>query len=176
MRRGVSEAEEKVSTAAALLNSFLFLGVLKYQSVHPEWAFWCLLALGAIEFTLGQLPLTRRRRTAFVILSTIGATLLAVAPLFRYSGLRLPVLWLAEAEALFLAGVFTREILFRWLGIAIELLVAGHMFLFDTRHLFNLREIKAEDFSDPRRAAVFLFAASSSSPIPIGSLAAGRTF
>lgn len=159
VRRNVSEAEEKISTVAALLNSFLLLSVLKYQSVHPEWAFWCLLALGAVEFTLGQLPITRKRRTAFIILSTIGAILFAAAFPFRYSGLRLPVLWLAEAEALVLAGVFTREILFRWLGIAVELLVAGHLFLVDTQHLGALRDARAADFSDPRRALLFLLAA-----------------
>jgi len=159
LRRGVSEEEEKVSTFAALLNSFLLLGVMKYQSVHPEWAFYALLALGAVEFTLGQLPITRRRRAAFVVLSVIGATLMVVAIPFRYSGERLSILWLAEAEAVFLAGVFTREILFRGLGIVIELLVAGHLFFVDTRHLFDLREAKAEDFIDPRRTMVFAIAA-----------------
>ncbi len=153
------EVEERISTVAALLNSFLFLGLLKYQSVHPEWAFRCLLALGAIEFTLGQLPANRRRRTPFVILSTIGSTLIAAALPLKYSGATLPVLWLAEAEALFLAGVFTREVLFRWLGIAAEFLVAGRMFFVDTQQISQLRETKATDFSDPRRAMVFALAA-----------------
>ena len=159
LRHELSEEEERVSTVAALLNSFLLLSVMKYQSVHPEWAFYALLAIGTIEFALGQLPITRRRRTAFVILSTLGAILLVAAFPFRYSGGRLSVLWLAEAEALFLAGVFTREMLFRWLGIAVELLVAGHMFFVDTHQLYLLREAKATDFSDPRRAVMFALAA-----------------
>ncbi len=159
LRRNVTEAEERISTVGALLNSFLFLGVMKYQAVHPQWAFYALLVIGSVEFTLGQLPITRRRRTAFIILSTIGATLVAVAFPFKYSGLRLPVLWMAEAEALVLAGIFTREILFRWLGIAAELLVAGHMFIFDTAYLGALRDAKAVDFSDPRRATAFGLAA-----------------
>ncbi len=159
LRKSVTEAEERISTVGALLNSFLFLGVMKYQAVHPQWAFYALLVIGAVEFTLGQLPITRRRRTAFIILSTIGATLVAVAFPFKYSGLRLPVLWLAEAEALVLAGIFTREILFRWLGIAAELLVAGHMFIYDTGYLGALRDAKAADFSDPRRATAFGLAA-----------------
>ena len=159
LRRDLSEAEEKISTAGALLNSSLLLAILKYQSVHPEWAFWALLALGTIEFALGQLPITRRRRTAFVILSTIGATLVAAAFPFRYSGMRLSVLWLAEAEALVLAGVFTPEALFRWLGITMELLVAGHIFIVDTQHLGALRDTRAADFSDLRRAMVFALAA-----------------
>jgi len=158
-RRIDAPQEENISTVAALLNTFLFHALIKYQSVHPELAFWFLLSVGAVEFTLGQLPVTRRRRTAFVILSTLGATLMVAAFPYRYSGGSLSVIWLAEAEALFLAGVFTREILFRGLGIAVELLVAGHMFFVDTHHLFDLREAKAMDFSDPRRAAVFALAA-----------------
>ena len=115
---------EAVSTVAALLNSFLLLSVMKYQSVHPELAFRFLLALGVVEFLLGQLPVARRRRTAFVILSTIGVTFMVAALPFKYSGATLPILWLAEAEALFLAGVFTREIVFRRLGLITGVLVA----------------------------------------------------
>lgn len=158
-RRIDAPQEENISTVAALLNTFLFHALIKYQSVHPELAFWFLLSVGSVELVLGQLPITRRRRTAFVILTTLGATMLLAAFPYRYSGGQLSVIWLAEAEALFLAGVFTREILFRWLGIAAELLVAGHMFLVDTRHLFDLREAKAADFSDPRRALIFALAA-----------------
>jgi hypothetical protein len=69
------------------------------------------------------------------------------------------VLWLAEGEALFIAGIFFREVLFRGLGVVIELLVAGHMFIVDVHNLFNLREARATDFSDPRRAAMFGIAA-----------------
>jgi hypothetical protein len=158
-RRIDAPEEENVSTVAALLNTFLFHYVIKYQSVHPELAFWFLLSVGSVELVLGQLPVTRRRRTAFVILSTIGVTLLVAAFPFRYSGGRLSVLWLMEAEAFFLAGVFTREILFRWLGILAQVLVAGHMLFVDARHLFDLRDARGIDFSDPRRALVFALAA-----------------
>ncbi len=127
LRRTTAAATERVSTVAALLNTCLLLSVMKYQSVHPEWAFRFLLLLGAVEFTLGQLPSTRRHRPAFVVLSTIGATLLVAALPFKYSGATLPILWLAEAEALFLAGVFTREIVFRRLGLLASLLVAFQM-------------------------------------------------
>lgn len=158
-RRIDAPEEENVSTVAALLNTFLFHYVIKYQSVHPELAFWFLLSVGSVELVLGQLPVTRRRRTAFVILSTIGVTLLVAAFPFRYSGGRLSVIWLMEAEAFFLAGVFTREILFRWLGILAQVLVAGHMLFVDARHLFHLRDARGVDFSDPRRALVFALAA-----------------
>src|SRR5262249_23545665 len=43
-RNIASEHEEQISTVAGLLNSILLMGVLKYQSIHPEWAFWALLA------------------------------------------------------------------------------------------------------------------------------------
>lgn len=119
--------EEAVSTAAALLNTILLLGVLKYQALHPEMAFYFLLALGAAELALGQLPATHKRRTAFVILTTLGATFLLAGPVYKLSGAALPVVWLAEAEAFFLAGVFTREIVFRRLGMIAGLIVAAKM-------------------------------------------------
>jgi hypothetical protein len=117
-------AEEKTSAVAALLNTFLLLGVMKYQSVHPEWAFRFLLLLGAVEFVLGQLPITRGRRAAFIVLSVVGATLVVAAIPFKYSGETLPILWLAEAEALFIAGIFLDEIVFCRLGLLASLLVA----------------------------------------------------
>ena len=124
VRKVDGKAQEAVSSVAALLNTFMLLSLLKYQAAHPELAFRCLLALGAVELILGQLPITRRRRTAFIILTTLGATFLAVALPFKFSGAPLSVLLLAEAEAFFLAGVFTREIVFRRLGMLTGLLVA----------------------------------------------------
>ena len=48
--------EEHVSTVAALLNTLLLLGIMKFQSVHPELAFYALLGIGAAEFVFAQLP------------------------------------------------------------------------------------------------------------------------
>ena len=137
LRRGVSEAEEKVSTVAALLNTFLLLGLMKYQSVHPEWAFRFLLLLGAVEFVLGQLPMARRRHAPFVVLSVVGATLMVAAIPFKYSGETLPVLWLAEAEALFLAGVFLHEIVFCRLGLLASMLVAFQLDRFALHQIYD---------------------------------------
>ena len=134
-----SQAEERVSTVAALLNTFLLLGVMKYQSVHPEWAFRFLLLLGAIEFVLGQLPIARRRRAAFVVLSVLGATLMVAAIPFKYSGETLPILWLAEAEALFLAGVFLDEIVFCRLGLLASMLVAFQLDRFALHQIYDLQ-------------------------------------
>lgn len=124
VRKVADPRQEAISSFGALLNTILLLSLLKYQAAHPELTFWCLLGLGAVELTLGQLPVTRRRRAAFVILTTLGAVFLCAAPVFRFSGATLPVLLLAEAEIFFLAGVFTREIVFRRLGMLAGLLVA----------------------------------------------------
>ncbi len=126
-RRIQRGAQEHVSTLAALLNTCSLLVLFKYQSVRPQLAFYALLVLGAVELTLGQLPVARRRRTAMVILSTIGVVLLVAAIPFKYSGTDMAIIWLAQAEALFLAGVFTREVLFRRFGMLAALLTAADM-------------------------------------------------
>src|SRR5215472_3998397 len=116
--------QESVSTAAALLNPLLFLGVMKYQSFHPEWAFAALLTMGAVEFGLGQLPVSRRRRDPFQVLSSLGAVLMVAAVPFKYSGNAMELLWLAGAEVFLLAGILTRERLFRGFGLILSVLIA----------------------------------------------------
>ncbi|HME34476.1 MAG TPA: DUF2339 domain-containing protein [Candidatus Sulfotelmatobacter sp.] len=137
--RHCDERRERVSTIAALLNSVGLLALLKYQSVHPQWTFWALLALGTVEIVLSLLPVTRRRRVAFLILSTIGATLLVAAMPFRFTGARLDGLWLLEAETLLLAGVFVREIHFRRLGMLASLLTPIYLLSGEVGTLFGLR-------------------------------------
>jgi Predicted membrane protein (DUF2339) len=119
-----SHEEESVSTIAGLLNPLLFLAVMKYQSFHPEWAFYALLGLGATEFALGQLPVSRRRVAPFQVLSCLGAAFMVAAVPFKYSGNSLEMLWLAGGEAFLMAGIFTRERLFRGLGLIVSSLVA----------------------------------------------------
>lgn len=126
-RRVASHEEELVSTIAGLLNPLLFLAVMKYQSFHPEWAFYALLGLGAIEFTLGQLPVSRARKAPFRVLSSLGAALMIAAFPFKYSGGALEMLWLAGGEAFLLAGIFTRERLFRGFGLIVSALVVVHV-------------------------------------------------
>ncbi len=160
-RRIQGEAQEQVSTLAALLNTCSLLVLFKYQSVRPELAFYALLVLGAIELTLGQLPVTRRRRTAVVILSTIGTILLVAAIPFKYSGTDMAIIWLAEAEALFLAGVFTREVLFRRFGMIAALLTAGDMIAKNAEPILEARLSLGNLFQAPeyRLAVTFGFAA-----------------
>ena len=122
-RRIDTRCQEQVSTIAAVLNPALLLALLGYQSVHPELSFQFLLSVGGIELVLGQLPVTRRRRDAFVVLTSLGSCLLAAAFPQRFSDSTLSIAWLAEGEVLLLAGMFLREILFRRLGLLAILLV-----------------------------------------------------
>ena len=108
-----------LSTLTAILNSIGLLSLLKFQSSHPEWAFFGLLALGTAEFLLAFIA--RRTRpthtAAFTVLSTIASILLIAAIPFRFSGNHWSLLWLLQSECLFLAGIRTHERLFRRLGL-----------------------------------------------------------
>jgi len=157
--RRCDERQEKVSTIAALLNSVGLLALLKYQSVHPEWAFKALLAMGTIELVLGILPVTRRRRTAFLILATIGVTLLVAAMPFHFTGGRLDAMWLLEAETLLLAGVFVREIHFRRLGMVTAVLAPIYLLSGDAGYLFGLRYYGLTATRDVHLAILCLVAA-----------------
>src|SRR5207247_11036747 len=49
LRRPDDDRKERISSIAALLNTVLLLALFKYQSAHPEWAFWALLAIGGVK-------------------------------------------------------------------------------------------------------------------------------
>jgi len=134
-----TEFEEHISTLAALLNVLLLLGVMKFQSVQPELAYLALLVVGAFEFFLAQLPITKRRRQAFVVLSVVGATLMLAAVPFHYSGNNVAILWLVGAEAFLAAGIIAKEVVFRRLGLLTGLLVGLHLVGVDFRQLVNQR-------------------------------------
>jgi uncharacterized membrane protein len=108
--------DEKTSAFAAVLNVALLGAVMKYQSAHPELAFWGILAIGMIELALAWLPNVRRKRTSFVVLSTIGAVLLVAAIPFRYGAASISPLWLLEAALLIFTGVAINERVYRRLG------------------------------------------------------------
>jgi len=131
---------EHISTAAALTNTLLLLGVMKFQSVHPELAFLALLLIGAMEFSLGQLPIIKRRREAFIVLSVLGAALMVAAVPFRYSGNNVAILWLIGAEAFLVAGVVVGEVVFRRLGLLTGLLVGAHLVRVDFMQLISVRQ------------------------------------
>lgn len=154
-RRPADRRAERISTAAALLNTALYLWVMGYQSAHPELAFRFFLGVGAVELVLGQLPIARRRRPAFVVLTTLGVVLLVAAFPYKFSGSSLSLWWLVEAEALFLAGVFTREVVFRRLGMLAGLVVAGQMISVNLARVFGQRWDGAHVVHEPRLGLVF---------------------
>lgn len=158
-RRIRATNQEHVSTLAALLNTSFLLALMRYQAIQPSLAFYALLAVGAVELCLGQLPLTRRRRSAFLILTTIGITLLVAAIPFKFSGMRMSIVWLAEAQALFLAGVFTREVLFRRFGLLAALLTLGNMLTTDFAQILRMRSASVANSPEYRLALCFLTAA-----------------
>ncbi|MDP9268421.1 MAG: DUF2339 domain-containing protein [Acidobacteriota bacterium] len=123
------EMEERVSTVAAILNTALLLFVLKYQSITPKYAFYALLVLGALELMLGLVMRGRERRAGFVVLATMGASLLTAAFPFKFSGGELSVIWLLVAEMFYLTGVFTDELLFRRFGRLAEIVVAVQLYV-----------------------------------------------
>src|SRR4029077_8557610 len=104
----------------------MLLGVMKFQSVHPELAFLALLAVGGVEFACGQLPVIRKRREAFVVLTVLGAALMIAAVPFHYSGNNVVILWLIGGETLLIAGVAVNEVFFRRLGLLGGLLAGSH--------------------------------------------------
>jgi len=139
VRKVKSPVDEHVSTAAALLNTLLLLGAMKFQSVRPELAFLALLIIGAAEFGFGQIPITKRRREAFIVLSVLGAALMIAAVPFRYSGNNVAILWLIGAEAFLVAGVAVGEVVFRRLGLLTGLLVGLHLAGIDFVQLMSVR-------------------------------------
>ena len=141
VRKTKSPMHEHVSTVAALLNTLLLLGALKFQSVQPELAFWTLLIIGALEFSVGQLPIIRRRREAFVVLSVLGAGLMIGAVPFRYSGNNVAILWLIGAEVFLAAGVAVGEVVFRRLGLLAGLLVGLHLVGIEFQELMVARRV-----------------------------------
>ena len=141
VRKPKSPRDEHISTVAALLNTLLLLGSMKFQSVRPELAFMALLIIGAVEFSVGQLSMIKRRREAFVVLSVLGGALMIASVPFRYSGNNLAILWLIGAEAFLAAGVIVSEVVFRRLGLFIGLLVSLHLIGIDFQQLMVARRV-----------------------------------
>jgi hypothetical protein len=130
--------EDILTSITAVLNSAGVLALLKYQSAHPEWAFWAILAMGSAEMLLA-FSARKKRRTPFVVLSTIASALLLAAIPFRYKQSNWSVLWLLEAEVLFLCGIRMRETVFRRLGIIAGFAALFPLALGDVLPIFSLR-------------------------------------
>jgi hypothetical protein len=138
--RGIrSPRDERLSTVAALLNPMLLLAVMKFQSTRPELAFYALLGLGVCEFFFGQLPATRRRRPAFVVLTVLGTILMLGSVPFKFSGNNIALLWMIGAEVLLVAGIVQSENLFRRLGLLAGILT-GLLVAWKAMPILDLRQ------------------------------------
>ena len=131
--------DEKTSAVAAILNVALLGAVLKYQSAHPELAFYGLLILGAIELALARLPMVRRKRTSFLVLTTIGAVLVVAAIPFRYAAGWVAPLWLLEAVLMIAVGLIIDERAYRRLGALAAFATAMQLFSVPAARLFGAR-------------------------------------
>jgi uncharacterized membrane protein len=132
------QKEENVSSLSAVFNSIGVLGLLKYEAAHPEWAFWALMAMGAIEMGLA-FRVRSRRRQAFVVLSTIATVLLVSAVPFRFHGVSWPVLWLVQAQILAVCGLRLGEPVFRRLGLLAGVITGGVLAFHDVLPLLVFR-------------------------------------
>ena len=158
--------DENTSSVACILNPFLMLALAKYQSVFPERAWIFLLGVGGVEFVLGQLPIARRRRAAFILLTTIGVTLIFTAIPLHFSPENTSLLWLALAESLFFSGVFLKEMVFRRLGYIASAVAAIQLLGVHTAGVFGERMDHATyalhpalGFTCAVAAALFIFTA-----------------
>ncbi|HXY24949.1 MAG TPA: hypothetical protein VEI73_09880 [Candidatus Acidoferrum sp.] len=134
-----TDLEEHVSTAAAILNMFMLLACLRFQSVDPTLAYIALLGVGAAEFIAAQFPQVRRRREAFIVLTVAGTALMLAAVPSHYTDNHVAILWLVGTEVFLIAGVLVKEVVFRRLGLLIGLLVGIRLLAYDFRDLVNLR-------------------------------------
>jgi hypothetical protein len=137
------DREDLLTSITAVLNSGGVLGLLKYQAAHPEWAFWALLAIGAAEILFGCYA-RPRRRSAFIVLSTIGAALFLAAIPFRYRGAHWSLFWLLEAEVLFISGLRMREAVFRRLGMLAGFAAAFQLVVREAVPVLSLRAVHAD--------------------------------
>ncbi len=121
------------------LNTLLLLALMKFQSVQPQLAYLALLFMGVLELGCAQLPMTRKRRQAFVVLSVMGAALVLASVPFHYSGNNVAILWLVGTEVFLIAGIAAKEVVFRRIGLLTGLVVGAHLAITDFRPVMELR-------------------------------------
>jgi uncharacterized membrane protein len=151
LRKNTDDQAESLSGTAAVLNSAAVLFLMRFQSFHPEWAFRALLFFGALEFVFAFVVRARRKPVRFSILSVLASILVLAAIPFRFHDTTWPLLWIAESEALFLAGFFLRESILRWLGsigllASLVALVQSSAWIFDASQTAGSRPVTAITF------------------------------
>lgn len=132
LRVPLDAEEDRISSLSAVVTMGGVLGLLKFQSAHPEWTFRALIAMGTVEMLLGIWS-RARRRSAFTVLTTIATVLLVAAVPYHFHGVSWPVLWLVEAHVLALCGLRLGEPIFRRLGLlagfGASLVLLGKLFV-----------------------------------------------
>jgi uncharacterized membrane protein len=131
LREDKEEMQRRLLTGSFLLNVAGYLAVMRYQSLFPEWRFWFLLGVGIAYLLLATFSARWERRLAFLLASTLGAALIVIAIPYRYSGARLEIIWLIEAQALLIAGWRTSDIHLRKLGWAALGVLATYVMFYD---------------------------------------------
>jgi hypothetical protein len=150
--------DEKKSAVAGILNTALLLIVMKYQSAHPELVFKALLTLGVVELVLSRLPIVRRKRTSFLVLTTIGVVLVVAAIPFRYAAASVSPLWLLESALLLIAGIVTNERAYRRLGAISGLAAAMQLLSIPAARLIGMRLGPAQPTREWMEGTIFLAA------------------
>jgi len=131
LREADSDRKRQLLTASFLLNAFGYLAVLHHESFHPELRFWFLTAAGLGYLAVSGFSKATNRRLAFILASTLGMTLIIAAVPYRYSGNKLEILWLVEAEAVLFVGWRTLDAHLRKLGWAASTVLAGYVLVHD---------------------------------------------
>ncbi len=131
LRQERSSDDRNWLTLSFFLNAGGVLALLHHQSFHPELRFWFLLVVAAIYLGLATLSRKLGRHAAYILTTTFGASLIAVAIPYRYSGARRELLWLVEAEVFLIAGWRLGEEHLRKLGWAAAGVVSVYVFLQD---------------------------------------------
>jgi hypothetical protein len=149
LRRAPDTRKEAVSTSAAILNTLLLLASMRFSSVQPQLAYIGLLVVGALELACAQLPNLKKRRQAFIVLSTMGAALILAAAPSKYSGNNLAVLWLVGMEIFLIAGIAAREVVFRRIGLCTGFLVGAHLAIIDFSPIANVRLVHEQVLREP---------------------------
>ena len=131
LREAEEDPQRQLLTASFLLNAAGYLAVLHHESFHPELRFWFLTIAGLVYLAVSGFSKATNRRLAFILASTLGMTLIIAAVPYRYSGNKLEILWLVEAEAVLIVGWRTLDAHLRKLGWAGSTVLAGYVLVHD---------------------------------------------
>lgn len=131
LREADEDPEKFLLTSSFLLNAAGYLAVLHHESFHPELRFWFLTVAGLVYLVVSGFSKATNRRLAFILASTLGMTLIIGAVPYRYSGNKLEILWLVEAEAVLIVGWRMLDAHLRKLGWAASTILAGYVLLHD---------------------------------------------